>query len=143
MNHPRRLNPLGTAALLSALSLPGCGPLACTEMGCMSGLTLNVTDADGAPATLVRGTVTVDGTETDFDCAIDDNVAYCGEGGSVLLMVGEGDTVSYSLESPDGSWATGELEPEWSISYPNGEECPPECYNAAADIVLEAPEAAG
>ena len=80
MKHPQSIPALGIAAILSVLSVPGCGPLACTEMGCVSGLTLNVTDADGAPATLLRGTVTVDGTETDFDCATDDNVAYCDAG---------------------------------------------------------------
>jgi hypothetical protein len=138
MTTNRQIFTFGTVALLF-LPLTACNvAFSCTEIGCISGLLLNVTDANGEPAELLSGEVVVDGTVMTFDCATEENVEYCSDG-LVMLSIEQGDFVEYNISIPRGDFAFGEYETDWAVSFPNGEKCPPECYNDEIEIVLEGP----
>ena len=129
-------------ALLALLALgSGCGPggLACTLVGCSSGLRLNIVDSYGSPAEGTRGTVTVDGEEYAFDCAGTDSELLC-EAGFLFLPIEGGEVATYDISSPDGGEsAAGELTLEFESFAPNGPGCDPVCFNDEHTISLERP----
>ena len=112
-----------------------CGEeFACTEIGCVSGLTLNIKDSYGGEATRAQGSVTIDGQEYTFDCASDDSTVIC-DNGIVFLQVEQGETASYNVTMGDES-ASGELELSFESYAPNGEGCEPICYSDEHTIAL-------
>ena len=98
----------------------------CTEIGCVSGLTLTIQDSYGAPAATAAGTITIDGQDYEFDCADSTGSIFC-ENGIVLIQVEQGETASYTIAMGDES-ASGELDLSFESSAPNGEDCDPICY---------------
>ena len=138
MTETKTLARRSLVALALGLGLAGCSPLACTEIGCMNGLTLNVTDADGNPVDGLSGEVTVDGVTMTFDCATEENVGYCNDG-SVLLAIEQGTVLEYSISIERGDFAFGEITLDWTESAPNGEACGPICYSDTVDIELGPP----
>ena len=129
-------------ALLALLALgTGCAPggLSCTMIGCVSGLSLDITDSYGSPAVGTRGTVTVDGEEFAFDCAGTDSELLC-DGSVVLLPIEEGEVATYDISSPSGDeFASGELTLEFESFAPNGPGCDPVCLIDAHTISLLRP----
>ena len=128
-----------TFALLPLL-LVGCDDnlKTCTLVDCMSGITITVIDSYGDPATNASGTITVDGTEYEFDCANPDaSDFYCDQGVFFVPseMVSE---ASYDVESADEG-AVGTMELDFVEYMPNGEGCEPVCVNADYTIELSRP----
>ena len=108
--------------------------IACTEIGCMSGLTLYIKDSYGGEATRAQGTVTIDGQEYTFDCGAEDSTVIC-DNGVVFLQVEQGTTASYSITMGD-EYDSGELTLNFESYAPNGEGCEPICYNDEHTIEL-------
>lgn len=111
-----------------------CGETACTEIGCMSGLTIVIKDSYGGEATSAQGSVTIDGQEYTFDCASEESTIIC-DNGIVFLQVEQGETASYNITMGDES-ASGELALSFESYAPNGEGCEPICYNDEHTIEL-------
>lgn len=109
-------------------------PMACTEIGCSSGLTLIIKDSYGETATQAQGTITIDGQEHTFDCGAEESTVIC-DNGIVLIQVDQGTTANYSITMGDES-ASGELELSFASYAPNGEGCDPICYNDEHTIAL-------
>jgi len=132
-----------TVFALCLTSMMGCSEkeLACTEIGCMSGLTLSFSDASGTAASNVAGVVSVNsdtGTiDIEFDCSGDGGADYFCDGNSVTIFVEEGASFSYDVHT-DSLSGTGTMDLSWETSTPNGEGCEPTCYNASMDVVLDA-----
>ena len=127
--------------ILGVVTLVGCDGVqmeACTEIGCSSGLTLNVSDPNGNPASDLYGTITVDGEAFEFDCNTGDGDVFCGEG-LVTLFIEDGTTAEYDIAAATGAFGFGELELNFEAYAPNGEDCDPICYNDQHDIMLEPP----
>ena len=131
-----------TLFTLCFASMMGCSEkeLACTEIGCMSGITLSFTDTSGTSLSSVAGVVSVEsdtGTiDIEFDCSGDGGTDYFCDGNSVTLFVEAGSSFSYDVYTESLS-GTGTMDLSWETSTPNGEGCDPTCYNASVDVVLE------
>ena len=125
---------------LLPLFLIGCDgdPKACTQIGCMNGITVTVIDSYGDPAINASGTITVDGTEYGFDCANpDESELFCDEG--VFFVPAESDSeATYDVQWADEG-AAGTMELDFVESMPNGEGCEPVCWNAEVTIGLSRP----
>ena len=126
---------------LPLLSLACEEPKTCTLVDCISGLTLNITDSFGEPATNAHGTVIIDGEELNFDCRIGsetDNV-IC-DYGQVLFEIVGAETLSYSIMNGDIEVANQEnIALSYEESMPNGEDCLPVCSNASVDVEMGRP----
>jgi hypothetical protein len=142
-------------ALLAVGALPACGvpntdsapsPLACTEIGCISTLTLHVTGS----AIGLSGMVTIGGRSFIVTC--DDpttNEAQC-DGSDLTFQLPDGSgggEVVWSLSADGaaadtgghggGSYAgNGTVTPAWNSSTPNGPDCPPTCWEGQATVEL-------
>lgn len=121
---------------LVLIALHGCATaISCTEIGCVNQLTLHISTDSGDPVTEPTGTVTVGETTIDFDCATT-GVDYSCTGSDVSFnFAGEGGEVQYEVHIQYYVGA-GPDRPDWSVSQPNGEDCPPTCYEGELDVVL-------
>jgi hypothetical protein len=135
---------IGRLTVLLLAGLGGCGVipgLVCTEIGCLSFLTIEVTDLPLADRDMAV-TVTLDGEEVPCS-AVDE--ALCelvdGEDGWTALVQLPADTnsVAVRLTVAEGGATVfdDELTPVWGDGVrPNGPGCPPVCYDASAEVVL-------
>lgn len=131
--------------LLPLILLTGCGEVACTEMGCQSQVVLTVFGG-GAPLTVFSGTVTVGDVPYEVVCDGSDATGsspevWCAGDGSVWVPGPDGGAeVSWSLSGSPGAGAAyageGEASPEWESWQPNGEQCPPTCWQAEVAVEL-------
>ena len=130
-------------------STPNDGPLACTEIGCVSTLTVHVNGAGGAIG--LSGMVTVGGRSFIVTCdEPTTNEAQC-DGSDLTFQLPDGiggGEVVWSLSAdgatPDtgghggGSYAgNGTVTPAWGSSTPNGPDCPPTCWEGEATVELQ------
>ena len=162
----RRMNRIATAALalVAGAGLAGCpvDDLACTEIGC--GPALDITLAQEAGGSIAPGRYLVDvyfgGDEADgvldcdtataaYGCDVIEGEEVWGELDAdgalhVYVSVLPGadppplvtiDVASEDLE-PLGSET---FEPEYESTRPNGDGCPPVCYAAAGEMLVDAP----
>ncbi len=149
--------------LLAAGALPACGvpntdstpndgPLACTEIGCVSTLTVHVNGAGAAIG--LSGMVTVGGRSFIVTCdEPTTNEAQC-DGSDLTFQLPDGiggGEVVWSLSADGaaadtadtgghggGSYAgNGTVTPAWSSSTPNGPDCPPTCWEGEATVELQ------
>jgi len=128
-----------TIVLLAATSLCACHGTTCTLVACQSGITLLFTGPDGEPVSDVRGTLTVDGTEIEFDCLPDDydDTIHCFEGG-VSVVIDGGETAQLTVTTSDDLLEmSGELTLDFEDVYPNGEECGVGCQTSTHEVMLE------
>ena len=126
---------------------------ACTEMGCIDGLTVNF-----APALMGKGTytfdVTVDGTAYACDATIplEGSSTVCGTGGVVSIFLsgteldpskqslpgvhveGAPKSVQIQVHRDKALVADADLSPKYQEVQPNGPDCPPTCHSAAVDV---------
>ena len=112
-------------------------PKYCTEIGCSSGLTLNITDSYGFPAGDTYGTITIDGEQIEYDCRDENESAvFCGEG-LIRIQIEGGELLSYSINIDDAEGAqVSEVALSFEEYQPNGEDCPPVCYTAEVEVEL-------
>ncbi len=117
-------------------------PQACTLVGCVNSLRLNVQGVLPQPFDLeVNGS---DGTQLISTCDLgrlaegnatcaDPRVSYDGKSITLLEMAAE--TVTVHL-----AWSGGSLEqaltPKYEWVYPNGPKCEPKCSSGQADLVI-------
>jgi len=126
---------------------------ACTEMGCIDGLTVSF-----EPALMGKGTytfdVTVDGTAYSCDAAIplEGSSTVCGTGGVVSIFLsgteldpseqslpglhveGTPKSVQIQVHRDKALVADADLSPKYQEVQPNGPDCPPTCHSAAVDV---------
>ena len=133
-------------------STPNDGPLACTEIGCVSTLTVHVNGAGGAIG--LSGMVTVGGRSFIVTCdEPTTNEAQC-DGSDLTFQLPDGiggGEVVWSLSADGaaadtadtggqggGSYAgNGTVTPAWGSSTPNGPDCPPTCWEGEATVELQ------
>lgn len=121
-----------------SLTLAGCGgePYSehgCTDMGCSSSITLRGLDLGTVSEVLVcaagRGATHAPTIEGNVGFALPEDVSD-GDGGEVevqvTLLLGDGTEVA-------GSATDLPLAPY----FPNGEDCPPPCWQAAAEVAAD------
>ena len=128
---------------------PNDGPLACTEIGCVSTLTVHVNGAGGAIG--LSGMVTVGGRSFIVTCdEPTTNEAQC-DGSDLTFQLPDGiggGEVVWSLSADGaaadtgghggGSYAgNGTVTPAWGSSTPNGPDCPPTCWEGEATVELQ------
>ena len=122
---------------LTPILLAGCGeePKYCTEIGCSNMVVFTILDSYGGPATGASGTISIGGTDYEFDCS-DASASdhYC-EDGVLTVVIGEGTSAAYSVVWGDES-VQEEVELEFEEFQPNGEGCEPVCLNAEHTIML-------
>ena len=129
-------------------STPNDGLRACTEIGCVSTLTVHVTGAGSAIG--LSGTVTVGAHSFIVTCdEPTTNEAQC-DGSDLTFQLPDGiggGEVIWSLSADGaaadtgghggGSYAgNGTVTPAWSSSTPNGSDCPPTCWEGEATVEL-------
>ncbi len=114
-------------ALLAALACRS-PALVCTAIGCDDGLQVDIT------ATVAQGTVTIEasapGTPT--------RMASCTlTNGRCLITLGQftPDAVTLVVTSSAGTVTTS-LQPAYTISRPNGPDCPPTCRSARVAVLV-------
>ncbi len=133
-------------------STPNDGPLACTQIGCVSTLTVHVNGAGGAIG--LSGMVTVGGRSFIVTCdEPTTNEAQC-DGSDLTFQlpdgIGGGEVVwslsadGAAVDTADtgghggGSYAgNGTVTPAWGSSTPNGPDCPPTCWEGEATVELQ------
>jgi hypothetical protein len=137
---------LFSAAVLCgiAASTISCGgPFACTEAGCSSSLTLELTTAGGAVPEAFTATLTWrDDASTrthTLDCPRD--AAGAGDCAARRLFL-QSDSFPESarlvVETPSSGRFEGDVTLEWKDkNRPNGSFCPPECASATTRVVLQ------
>lgn len=113
--------------------------LACTEIGCIDHLRVSVLDDAAEPVRTFSGQADLsDGTTIAFSCTdgAGEGVGYTCYDNSVILQTSD-ESVALRVGAAEGDFEDT-LEPEYAISTPNGEECPPECHEAEVEIELVA-----
>jgi len=127
--------------LLSLIVLTGCDDAKyCTEIGCMNGFTLTFVGPSGEDVANVSGSISSNMMSTDsiaFDCSGEGSGEdyYC-DGNSVTFFLEDMDTVFVTADS-DPYMISTEVSLDWEEATPNGEDCPPVCYNASAEVSME------
>lgn len=113
------------AAALLAASCSPVGPRACTQIGCESGLTVELQGTPDAPFTV---SATADDGDTES--------ITCTETEACRLFFQDftPDRVTITYEAA-GRTVQQSFTPQYTRSRPNGEDCPPECMNAT--VVLD------
>ncbi len=131
----------------------GGGGDACTEMGCIDGLTVQFVPALTAKGTYVFD-VTVDGTAYSCEATLPlgDSSTVCGSGNVVSIFLsgseldptdqslpglhveGTPKSVQLQVHRDDTVVAGANLSPEYQTLQPNGPECEPTCHSAAVDV---------
>ena len=109
---------------------------ACTEMGCMSGLTVSFLGPDSEPVNNVQGTITIGGSSISFNCT-EEGEEYTCQDNEVFFFVEEGDSLSYNVSMEGPYMGQGDVSVSWEEYTPNGEECPPVCYDASVEVYLD------
>ena len=124
------------ALLATAFLAAGCAE--CTKLGCIGGINLDLTGPDGEPIEDAAGTVTMDGTAVDFDCADEAGADFECTQGLVTIMVDGGETAEFTLVGADGTQeVSGELDLDFVEDYPNGEDCPAQCKSSSHEVTLK------
>lgn len=137
---------ISLAALLTA-----CGQQ-CTQVGCSDTLTLEVRSADGGVVEHFRGTVTINGEESTFECpstgrpwrdcleagAIELNLTWIDRTGTSRTIGRPARSIPVTVTAQDGgsSWS-GTITP--STFFANGPRCGPECIRHVEPVVLVSP----
>ncbi len=127
--------------------LLGCDeePLSCTQIGCLSELVVVVQGPDDVSE--VSGMLTVGGQDFVVDCEGTSDPALSCEGSRLVLALADGlggGEVRWTLSSDGrdsggggGGYAgEGTVTPDWQVSQPNGEDCPPTCYTGEITVEL-------
>ena len=115
-------------------------PLAgCTEIGCSDGAYIAILDDGGEPVEAFSGTATLpDSTVIAFECDAQgggDATYQCV--GSTLLLVTDAPSVELSvIDTATASEFIGTVPLDYAEVRPNGEDCPPVCEQAAAEVEL-------
>ena len=117
------------AVLMSLIATSGCllGPRTCTLIGC-TGFVVRVT---GAPSmTLVTVVVTTpDGPAKSATCT--------GASGVCLVRFYDFTPATVTIRVTAGSQAVEvTTQPEYEVTRPNGQDCPPECRDASVTVAL-------
>lgn len=129
-------------ALLLAMFV-GCDEpaLVCTQIGCQSELVVVVQGPDDVSE--VSGMLTVSGQDVVVDCEGTSDPALRCEGDRLVLEGLGGGEVVWTLSSDGrdsgggGGYAgEGSVTPDWQVSQPNGEDCPPTCYSTEITVEL-------
>jgi hypothetical protein len=138
----------------------GCGAedkdsaTSCTEIGCVNGFSMVVTDSFGEAATGVYGSFDIisgDSSEMrsyTFDCATGEGDASC-DGNIVTIELDDAADLPsdamylYSVSISVAESASGTGTFNWNESSPNGAECPPTCYTMEVEVGLQLSEPAG
>jgi hypothetical protein len=120
--------------LLGLLTLLACTNgdptlIACTEIGCDSGIRVRFDQAP-PPETIVTMTVTGSAPRV-VRCGID---APCDDG--VWFSGLTPDRVVVTVSTPEGEWEQ-EMRPDYEEFQPNGPDCPPTCI--VAELMAELP----
>lgn len=129
---------------------------ACTEIGCIDGLSVTF-----EPALAGKGTytfdVTVDGTAYSCDATIplEGSSTVCGTGGVVSIYLsgseldpsdqslpglhveGTPKSVRIQVHRDKALVADADLSPKYQEVQPNGPDCPPTCHSAAGDVATK------
>jgi hypothetical protein len=129
---------------------------ACTEMGCIDGLTVTFD-----PALTGKGTyafeVTVEGTPYSCEATIplEGSSTVCGKGGVVSIFLsgseldpgqqslpglhveGTPESVQIQVQRDGTNVADADLSPTYQVVQPNGPECEPTCHSAAVDVATK------
>ena len=130
--------------VLAGAVSPGCDLEDCTEAGCSSSITLQVTHADGQSFVGFGGTLDTEAGEViAFDC----DGTHTGTVASDVLIQCAPDSVTLEISPATASaqitTARGQvqvsLEPEYRTLTPNGEECGPTCFVATEKVTIPLP----
>ena len=129
---------------------------ACTEMGCIDGLSVTFD-----PPLAGKGTytfdVTVDGTAYSCDATIplEGSSTVCGTGGVVSIFLsgteldpgqqslpglhveGTPKSVQIQVHRDKALVADADLSPKYQVVQPNGPDCEPTCHSAAVDVATK------
>ena len=110
-------------------ALASCNPVAprgCTQIGCSSGLRVEL---DGTPTAPFTVTATAGAASVSISC---EQATPC------VLFFEDFTPSQVSISYQSGDQVVQEtFSPSYARSRPNGEDCPPECLNGA--VVLELP----
>jgi hypothetical protein len=137
------------SALLAAslLAAPGCGEHACTLIGCIDATTLTLladtwpagqyifaVEADGSTASCPL-VVPVVGNPTCPTAAL--AITATADGSPALLRLeGAPESLVLRVERDGAVVFEATVTPERTSSYPNGEDCGPECENGQASVTV-------
>ena len=129
---------------------------ACTEMGCIDGLSVTFD-----PPLTGKGTytfdVTVEGTAYSCDATIPlgTSSTVCGKGGVVSIFLsgseldpgqqslpglhveGTPKSVQIQVHRDKALVADADLSPKYQVVQPNGPDCEPTCHSAAVDVATK------
>lgn len=126
----------------------------CTEVGCISGFSMVVTDSFGEAATGTYGSLGIvsgdssEMREYTFNCATGEGDASC-DGNIVTIVLDDAADLPsdamylYTVSVSDAESASGSGTFSWNEFSPNGAECPPTCYTMEVEVGLELSEPAG
>ena len=117
----------------------GCG-LICDDVGCLSGVTLELRAADGAVMTAYEGEVNLDGQRYPFRCDRDSQAsASCLPGGSLWLQLPVEDepTLQLVVTSTSGQSFTGAIDPTYRVDNDVGGPGCRSCTGGIASVTLE------
>jgi hypothetical protein len=116
------------APLLGLLACSGSAPevRACTMIGCSDGLTVTV--ANAPPAAYTVEVILPDGSVRSGRCEV---AAQCANGVFVENVSAEQVTVRIVSGASSSSQV---VRPQYTVSQPNGPDCPPTCRQARAQV---------
>lgn len=125
----------------AAFLTQGCG-LACSQVGCLPSVSLEVTRPDGSALTTFTATVTVDGQRVVGSCneslsAFDGG--QCADGTLIIYNVDWSDEPSVQLElsAEDGAQFSGQVQPKYTVDKNfNGPGCG-ECGGGSASVTVD------
>ncbi len=126
----------------AAFLTQGCG-LACTQVGCVSSVRLEVTRPDGSALTTFTATATVDGQRVVGSCSggnsVLDGNGQCEDGAITIFDVNWSDEPSVQLElsTEDGAQFSGQVQPKYTVDKNfNGPGCG-ECGGGSASVMVD------
>ncbi len=130
---------IGLLVIAGGSSGVGCG-LICDDVGCLSGVTLELRGADGTAMTAYEGEVNLDGQRYPFRCDSNSPAsASCLPGGSlwIQLPVDDEPTLQVVVTSTTGRSFTGAIDPTYRTDNDIGGPGCGSCTNGIAALTLQ------
>ena len=122
------------------ITLSACQEQICTDLGCISGVSLTLEGPTGEILSGGKGTIIVDDdTENPivFDCSTGElSEEYSCLDDEIIIHITEGSSLNYTIEA-EGYLAGSLLYIDLEETFPNGEDCEA-CYYDSHTIYLDA-----